>query len=164
MPKAILVNGSLVGRINEITFSDHDFHNKNKFPNFVPQYYIQQTVIEEGLPPVLKFQQWDIGLELLGITQLLDVPHFGCSMYITNYVKTLLSVVHGGYLWLKPPVSIDAELIHIITGIPMVGEDPSLLFADKMNDRVFVAQISAEHNLRRGNRGLLVCNIEDKAT
>lgn len=158
------IEGSLVGRINELTFFDHDFHNKKKFLNFVPQYNMYQTMFEKGRPPVLKFQQWALGLELLSITQLLDVTHFGRSLYITNCVNTLLGVVHGGYLCLNPPVSIDVELIHRIIGLPIVEEDPSSLFADKKTDRVAAAQITTEYNLQRGNRGLLVKDISDKVT
>ena len=83
-------------------------------------------------------------------------------MYITNYVKTLF--VHGGYLWFDPLVSIDVALIHQITRIPMVGEDPGPLFADKKTERAVATQITAYYNLRRGNRGLLVSDITDKAT
>jgi len=96
-------------------------------------------VIKEGKSHVLKFQKWALGLELSGITHLLDVPHFERSMYITNCVKTLLSVVHGGYLWLDPPVSIDAMLIHRITELPMIGEDPGHFFVDKKTNRVVAA-------------------------
>lgn len=103
LPREVSIEGSLVGRINDLTFFDHDFHDIKKFPNFVPKYYMHQTIIEEGNLPVLRFQKWSLRLEFSGITQFLDVPHFGHSMYITSCVKTLLSVVHGGYLWLDSP-------------------------------------------------------------
>jgi hypothetical protein len=46
-------------------------------------------------------------------------------------VKFLLYCVHGGYMWLDRPISIDTDLIARITGLPTQGEDPTLLFADK---------------------------------
>ena len=88
---------------------------------------MNSIVTEAGKPPVLTYQKWALWLELASITNLLDILHFGWSMFITNCVKTLLSCVHGDYLWLDPPVSIDAELIHRITGLPMVGEDPTII-------------------------------------
>lgn len=86
-------------------------------------------------------------MELSGITHLLDIPHFGHNQYIKNCVKNLLSVVQRGYLWLNPSVYIDAELIHMIMGLPMVGEDPSLCFGDKTSDKAIIAKIYLEHNL-----------------
>lgn len=84
------------------------------------------TVVVLNQPPVLQFKQRALGLETYGITNLLYIPHFGRGNYITYCVKTLLSCVHGGYLWLNPKVSIDAKLIHWITRLPMEGEDPGL--------------------------------------
>jgi hypothetical protein len=62
------------------------------------------------------------------ILNLLDIPHFGRSAEINICVKLLLICVHGLFLWLDRPVSIDIELIAWITGFPSKGEDPSLLF------------------------------------
>jgi hypothetical protein len=47
---------------------------------------------------------------------------------INACVKVFLSCVHGGTLWLDPPVSIDTALIACITGLPKFGEDLGLLF------------------------------------
>jgi hypothetical protein len=56
---------------------------------------------------------------------MLDIPHFGRGQYANNYVKKLMEVTHGGYLWLEQLVSIDVELISYITGMPSRGEDPA---------------------------------------
>lgn len=103
IPHAITLDGSLLGRLYELGFADHDFQDKNKFLDFRPQYYMNSTVVELGRPPVMHFQQWALGLETSSITNLLDIPHFGRSLYITCCVKTLVSCVHGGYLLLNPP-------------------------------------------------------------
>jgi hypothetical protein len=71
---------------------------------------------------------WETGLEKSGILNLLEVPHFGHSLEINACVKLLLSCVHGGTLWLDPPVSIDTALIARITGLPKSGEDLTILF------------------------------------
>jgi hypothetical protein len=45
-------------------------------------------------------------------------PTFGRSNEINACVNMLLRCVHGGYLWLDRPVSIDIDLIVCITGLP----------------------------------------------
>lgn len=67
-------------------------------------------------------------------------------------------------MWLDPPVSIDDELIHRIIGLPMVGEDPAPLFADKRDDKIVAAQVAAQYNMERGNCSLLVSGIKEKET
>jgi len=84
----------------ELGFSDHEFLDEKKFPDFKPQYYMNSSVVVPNQPPVLQFQQWALGLETSGITNLLDFPQFGRSIYITCCIKTLLTCVHGGHLWL----------------------------------------------------------------
>jgi hypothetical protein len=74
-------------------------------------------------------------LEKSGILNLLQILHFGRSNEINTCVKMLLSCIHGGYLWLDRPMSIDTELIAWIIGFPMTGEDPSILFTDKSNEK-----------------------------
>lgn len=108
IPDVVPLDGSLVGRLYELQFSYHDFHDDKKIPYFKPQYYMNAIVVVPNYPPVLQFQQRALGLETSGITNLLDIQHFGRSNYITYCVKMLLSCVHGGYLWLNPNVSIDA--------------------------------------------------------
>lgn len=78
-------------------------------------------------------------------------------------MKTLLSVVHGGYLWLDPPVSIDAELIHQIMGLPLVGEDLRSFFGDKKSDKALAAKVSGDYNLERGHQGLIFEGLQDPA-
>jgi len=86
------------------------------------------VLTEEHKPPELQFQQWALGLERSGITNFLDVPHFGRRMQIMYCVKTLLSFMHGRYLWIECKISIDVDLIHKITKLPLEGEYPTSLF------------------------------------
>jgi hypothetical protein len=62
-------------------------------------------------------QEWASGLEKERILNLFEIPHFEQSMEINACVKVLLSCVHGGTLWLDPPVSIDTSLITCITSL-----------------------------------------------
>lgn len=164
LPQVVTIEGISVGRVNELKLADHDFHDKKKFHNFMSQYYMNSTMVEQRRRPIFNYQKCALGLELSGINNLLDILYFCHSMYIMNCVKTLLSYVHVGYLWLDPPVSIDVELINKITGLPMVGEDPTPLFADKRIDKIVAAQVAAQYKLDRGSRGLLVAEIKEKAT
>lgn len=135
IPAAVAIEGSLVDKVYKLRFVDHDLQDENKFPDFRPQYFMKAVVIEKDNPLELQFQQWALGLETSKITNLMDIPHFGHNMKITYCVKSLLSCVHGGYLWLDPKVSIDVELIHYITRLLMDGEDPTSLFVDKHSYR-----------------------------
>jgi len=53
---------------------------------------------------------------------LLEIPHFGRGKDINNCVKQLLAVMHGGIMWLDTQVSIDANLIATIIGLPTDGK------------------------------------------
>jgi hypothetical protein len=103
---------------------------------------------------------WETRLEKSGILNLLEVPHFGRSLEINACVKLLLSCIHGGTLWLDPPVSIDTALIAWITGLPKAGEDPTTLF-NKAGERALSEAMKEKFHTFRGKRGLDVMNIND---
>jgi hypothetical protein len=66
---------------------------------------------------------------------LFDIPHIGRIKEINACVNMFMICVHGGYLWLDMVVSIDMDLIVHITRLPSQGEDPSLIFSDKNNEK-----------------------------
>jgi hypothetical protein len=72
--------------------------------------------------PILQPKAWATGLANTGILNLVEIPHFGRGKEVNNYVKKLMVVLHGGFLWLEELVSIDIELISFITGLPSMGE------------------------------------------
>lgn len=117
IPTEVTIDGNMLSQISEFCYVEHDFHNFEKFSDFTPKYYTQLVLTEENKPLELQFQQWALGLEGSGITNFLDVPHFGRGAQINQCVKILLSYVHDGYLWLDRKVSIDTQLIHKITTI-----------------------------------------------
>jgi hypothetical protein len=59
------------------------------------------------------------------ILNLLEIPHFGKGKEVNNCIKQLMVVLHGGFVWLDQPISIDVELIVLIIGIPSMGENPA---------------------------------------
>jgi hypothetical protein len=46
-----------------------------------------------------------------------------------------LSVLHGGFLWLEEPISIDVELISFIIGLPSNGEKLAQYLEDKTKEK-----------------------------
>ena len=57
--------------------------------------------------PILQPKKWTKGLANTKILNLLEIPHFGRGKDVNNCIKQLLVVLHGGFLWLEEPVSID---------------------------------------------------------
>jgi hypothetical protein len=96
-----------------------------------------------------------------GILNLFDIPHFERSTNINACVNILLSGVHGGYLWLDRSVSIDTNLIVHITGLQSQGEDPSLIFSDKKNEKALSESMKEKFHTIWGQCGLDVASICD---
>jgi hypothetical protein len=69
--------------------------------------------------------------------------------------------MHKGYLWLNRPVSIDTDLIVHITGLPSQGEDPSLIFSDKKNEKALSESMKEKFHTFRGQHSLDVASICD---
>jgi hypothetical protein len=85
--------------------------------------------------PILQPKQWVTGLENIGILNLLEIPHFRWGKDVNKCVKQLLSVLHGGFLWLEEPISIDVELISFIIGLPSNGEKLAQYLEDKTKEK-----------------------------
>ena len=100
---------------------------------------------------VLKPQKWAEGLTIVGLTDMLFIPHFGHSIQVNTYVKQLLVWFHKGYLWLDQPYPVNDELIARITGLPTKGKDP-LPYLDKNNTK----PIKQKHNIQREGQGYLL--------
>jgi hypothetical protein len=73
---------------------------------------------------VLQPKQWIPGFFNTWILHLLEIPHFGRGKYVNNYLKQLLTILHGGFLWMDRLVSINMEVIVFIIGLPSNGENP----------------------------------------
>jgi hypothetical protein len=61
--------------------------------------------------PILDPKKWIIGLHKTRIMNLLEIPHFGSCKDVNNFIKQLVTLVHGGILWMDRSVSIDVDLI-----------------------------------------------------
>ena len=58
----------------------------------------------------------------MGIINIVEIPHFGRGKELNNHVKHLMAVLHGGFLWMDEPISIDVELILFNTCMSSMGE------------------------------------------
>jgi hypothetical protein len=50
-------------------------------------------------------------------------------------------VLHGGFLWLNEPISIDVELILFITGLPSNGDKPMHYMDDKTKEKALTEEM-----------------------
>jgi hypothetical protein len=125
----------MLGNISSLNFFDHDITDEQKFPELAREKYLCIKSVTSIGVILLEMQMWAIGIEKLGILNLLKVPHFGCILEINACDKLLLSCIHGGTLWIEPPMLIDTKLIVWITGIPKEGEDPTTLFNNKAGEK-----------------------------
>jgi hypothetical protein len=82
-----------------------------------------------------------VGLVNTGILSFLEIPHFERGEYVNNYVKQLLVVLHGGFLWLDEPVSIDVKLISFIKGMPSNGENLVQYMDDKTKENTLAEEM-----------------------
>jgi hypothetical protein len=132
IPPGVIIEGDLMGKVVALKFLDHDITDAQKFLELAWDKYLCTKSVP-GIGAILvEPQSWASRLEKSGILNLLEIPHFGRSLEINACIKLLLSCIHGGTLWLDPPVSIDTQLIAWIMGLPTIGEDPKTLFANKV--------------------------------
>jgi hypothetical protein len=69
--------------------------------------------------------------------------------------------MNEGYLWLNRLVSIDTDFIVCIIGLLSQGEDPSLFFFEKKNEKTLSESMKEKFNMFRGQHDLDVTRIYD---
>jgi hypothetical protein len=80
----------------------------------------------------------------------LDLSHFGRGKYARRCVKQLLSVTHGGDIWLDKLILIDVELIANITGFPSQGMDPAQFLDKKSKEKALVEKMNKKYGMDKG--------------
>ena len=98
-----------------------------------------------------------------GLLKLLRIPHFGRSPKVNAVVKLLLSCVHHGYLWLEGKIDLNIDVIHRITGLSKVGDNPGTHFVGKKLDRKLATKLTKELKLMKGTRACDSVDIKDPA-
>jgi hypothetical protein len=100
-------------------------------------------------------------LQKVGSLNLLDILDFGRIHEINACIKMLLSYVDGGYMWLDKTISINIDLIMRIIGILPQGEDPSLLFFNKKNEKYLANSMKDKFHKFHKQHSLYVARISD---
>jgi hypothetical protein len=114
--------------------------------------------------PVLELTQWITGLYNSGIMNLLDILHFGSGKNVGFCIKHLVALFHGGILWMDRLVQIDVALISKITEFPTIDAQPKDFLENKACEKELVEQVKAQFDTTRGNRGIIIKEINDNAT
>jgi hypothetical protein len=76
----------------------------------------------------------------------------------------MLSVTHGGEIWLDKLIPITVDLIAQITRLPIQGMDPALVLGDKSKEKVLVEEMKKKYGTARGTRGIIIKWINNAAT
>ena len=66
---------------------------------------------------------------------------------------------HGGFLWLDRKVSMEIELIAVITGLPLGVPNPTPFFAAKDKDIALTNNLKDKYDLTRDTRGFFIASI-----
>ena len=74
----------------------------------------------------------------------------------------MLSYVHDKYLWLDSKIDLNIDVIHRITGLSKIGDDPSVHFIGKKIDRKLATMLTQQLNLKKGTRAYNSTDIEDQ--
>ena len=88
------------------------------------------------------------------------MPYFGQSTKVTSYVRQLLVIFHGGFLWLDKLYSFDVDLISAITRLPRAQAYlVSVLEKDKYPTHI--AKVKDKYDLVRSGGGFSISSISD---
>jgi hypothetical protein len=116
-------------------------NDREKFSEFSKKFYLDTVGIGPFSEPINQPKQWVSELAKASILVLLEISHFGRAQDVTNCVKQLMEVTHGGYLWVEVPISIDVEIITYITGPPSRGETPVQYLDEKMKEKALAEEM-----------------------
>jgi hypothetical protein len=98
------------------------------------------------------------------ILNLVEIPHFGRGKEVNNCVKQLMAVLHGGFLWLEEPVSINVELIAFIMGLSSMGKCLTQYLNEKMKEKSLSEVMKKTYSIEKGSRGIIIKRINDAKT
>lgn len=100
-------------------------------------------------------------MEKAGLLHLLWIPHFHQALIKIFVIRQSLFLVHDGYLWLKEPIPITGELIHMISWVSYKRRDPAEI-AGKSGDLALIEARKTKYKLEKKERGYVISNIQDK--
>ena len=122
-----------------------------------PHHYLTKST---GKKPRLVSQPWIKGLAQPTMLNVMKIPHFGHHEEVNSCIKLLLLCYHGGYMWLDQRITVDPEMIHLITGLSIKGPNPQHFYPGKASDRSLAQHIKeAYRKVEKGKRGYKVASI-----
>ena len=121
IPKGIHVVGSQLGKIPLLKNIEFNLDKRKNYAMLSPHRYLKNKT---GKKPCLVSQPWIKEMAQSTMLNVMKIPQFGCHQEVNACVKLLLSCYHGGYMWLDWRITMDLELIHLITGLSMKGPNP----------------------------------------
>jgi hypothetical protein len=75
-----------------------------------------------------------------------------------------MEVLHGGFLWLEEPMSIDIELISFIMVLPTMGENLAQYLDDKTKEKSLAEEMKKTYDIERGSHMIIIKRISDAVT
>jgi hypothetical protein len=84
---SVKVLPNFLGCVDKLCYADHDVRDRDKFPEFEPQVYLERKEASSIGVPILEPKQWIRGLYNTCIMNLLEIPHFGRGKDVNNCVK-----------------------------------------------------------------------------
>jgi hypothetical protein len=114
--------------------------------------------------PILQLNSWATGLANTTILDLLEIPHFVRGKEAKKCVKKLMTIFHGAFLWLKQPISIDIELITLITCMPSRGENLTQYLDDKSKKKSLDEEMKKTCGIERGSCNIIIKRINNAMT
>jgi hypothetical protein len=115
VPPSVSIEGEMLRNIAGLNFLDHDITDVHKLSELDKEKYLRARIVPGTGEILLETQEWEMRLDKACILNLLEILHFRKSLEINACVKVLLICVHGGTLWIDPPILIDIALIPCIT-------------------------------------------------
>jgi hypothetical protein len=64
---------NILGCVEKLRYADHDVADRDKFPEFEPQVYMERKGISVSGVPILEPKQWITGLYNTRIMNLLEI-------------------------------------------------------------------------------------------
>jgi hypothetical protein len=150
--------------MEKLQYSDHDVADVDNFPEFAKQFYLDSVGKGPFGDRILQPKQWATKLANKKILNLLDIPHFVRGHDVNNYVKKLMAVTHGGYIWVEDLVSIDIEIIAYIIGLPSWGENPTQYLDDKTKEKELVEEMKKTYGTEIRSHIIIIKHISDAST
>jgi hypothetical protein len=150
--------------VEKLKYSHHDVANVGKFPEFAQQLYMDSIGTSPFRDPMMQPKQCATSLANTSILKLVDITHFSKGKEVNNYIKNFMVVLHGGFLWLEEPVSINVELIAFIIGLLSMGESLAQYLNDKKKEKSLVEEMKKTYDTERGSRDIIINRIGDAST